>query len=68
MNTKVKRNQIWRKKDTGHVIVTCAKNRGEAWSCKRLDAQKSSKKKAHHIKEHDLLKHYDLMEKGGDGQ
>ena len=68
-NIKIRKNQVWRKWDTGLLIVICSRNRGETWNIMRLrsGSMSSSKAKAHHIDAHDILKHYELVQrKGGD--
>ncbi len=66
---KIKRNQVWRKKDTGLLIVICGKNKNDTWTTTRLYSGNlaTSKKRSHHHKAHDLLKFYELVQrKGGD--
>lgn len=57
---KIRRNHVWKKRDTGQMIVICRKEEGNSWSTVRLN-KGSSKNKAHHIVEHDILKFYDLI-------
>lgn len=57
---KLRRNQVWVKRDTGQMIVLQRKEEGNAWATMRLN-KGSSKKKAHHICEHDIKKFYQLI-------
>lgn len=49
---KVKRNQVWKKKDTGSLVIINKKT-GDYWSTSRI-----GKKSAHHISDKDLRLFY----------
>ena len=55
---RVKRNQFWKKRDTGQIIRINRKEQNNSWATLRM-GKGSSLNKAHTICEHDIVKHYD---------
>lgn len=62
---RVKRNQIWKKRDTGMLVEVCQRHNGDYWSTKNLrrtnNGSLGTTGIAHHITEKHLIRFWDLV-------